>query len=107
MKNTGWKIYFYPFAQIIHYWGASTTPNKQLFNLIQWQSNYKYIRKHYGNYATFVVRFMAFINAIFKTVSIVGKRILNKIDKEEFQHQVILSWKIVWLNINKSLGEKR
>jgi len=107
MKNAGWKIYFYPFARIIHYWGASTAPNKQQFNLIQWQSNYKYIRKHYGNYATLAVRFMAFINAIFKTVSLAVKRILNKIEKEEFQRQIILSWKIVWLNPNKRLGEKR
>ena len=106
MKNAGWKIYFYPFAQIIHYWGASTKSNKQQFNLIQWQSNYKYIRKHYGNYATLIVRFMAFISAIFKTFYIVVKRILNKINKKEFQRQLILSWKIVWLNPNKRFIKK-
>jgi GT2 family glycosyltransferase len=106
MKSAGWKIYFYPFAQIIHYWGASTTQNKQVFDLIYWQSSYKYIRKHYGNYAVLLVRFMAFINAIFRTINLVWKRISNRIDRRKFQCQVILSWKIVWLNPNKSLGEK-
>lgn len=106
IKNAGWKIYFYPFAEVVHHWGASTKQDKEKFNLIQWQSNYKYIKKHYGTSGVLLLRCMVLIDVIFRTINLVWKRILNKIQKKEFQRQLLLSWKVVWLNANKTLKEK-
>jgi len=106
IKNAGWKICFFPFARVIHYWGASTKQNKEQFNFIQFQSNYKYFRKHYGNVGVFVFRCMLFVNFVIKTLYLFKKIILYKINWVEFQRQLLLSWKILWLTPDKNFNKK-
>lgn len=75
MKKAGWKIYFYPFAQIIHYWGASSKQNAEKCRQIQHRSNYKYIRKHCGIHGAVLLRCMEWIDRSFKLAGSLKRRL--------------------------------
>jgi GT2 family glycosyltransferase len=49
MHRNGWKVYYLPDAQLIHYGGQSTTARApQKYQDIRWQSFLYYYRKHFG-----------------------------------------------------------
>lgn len=95
IRKTGWKVYFFPFAYIIHYWGQSTIQVKDFSLITHHKSNYKYFRKHYGNYAVFLLRCMLLASAIFHTASLLKGLLLKKLTLEEVKHQLKLPWKAV------------
>jgi GT2 family glycosyltransferase len=51
LKNNGWKIYWVPAAQIIHYGGQSTQQVAQEMFFRLYESKLKYFRKHRGSSA--------------------------------------------------------
>ena len=60
-KNHGWKIYFSPDAEMIHYGGQTTSRQSAKMATIYSQSLLKYFQKHYGQVAALVVRILAVI----------------------------------------------
>ena len=48
MHEAGWKVYFYPEAQIFHYIGQGTSQHPYKFIYIRHSSMYKFYRKHYS-----------------------------------------------------------
>ena len=46
IKNAGWKIYFVPDAQVLHYRGASTRKAKRKMIWLSHLSFYKFFKKH-------------------------------------------------------------
>ena len=77
MKKAGWKIYFYPFAQIIHYWGASSKQHAEKCHQIHNQSNYKYIRKHYGIPGAVLLKCMKLIDRCFRLADSLKRRVVE------------------------------
>ena len=48
MHEAGWKVYFYPDAQIYHYIGQGTSQHLFRFIIIRHMSMYHFYRKHYS-----------------------------------------------------------
>ena len=66
MKKAGWKIYFIPQAQIIHYGGVSASKNisKNLIEL--YHSRYKFFRKHKGVLSVILLKVIVAMGLIVK-----------------------------------------
>jgi GT2 family glycosyltransferase len=57
MHKQGWKVYYLPDAQIVHFGGQSTTTRApQKYQEIRWQSFLYYYKKHFGTAAYLVLR---------------------------------------------------
>jgi len=54
-KQRGWKVYFTPDAEIVHYGGQSTGRQPARMGVIYLQSLLKYFRKHHGRVAASAV----------------------------------------------------
>ena len=63
IQRAGWRIYWVPQAEIVHFGGQSTqqVPTEMLVNL--YQSNIKYFRKHYGSSAAQIYKLILRIAA--------------------------------------------
>ena len=68
IKKRGWKIYFIPLAQIIHYGGQSAWPNMPKMKIQRYKSRHKFFRKHYGILSEWIVRQMDLFGLILKTL---------------------------------------
>lgn len=61
VKKMGFKVIYYPYAQLIHYGGKTTKMMGQLPSLFFKQSRYKFFKKHFGVFkALFVESFLRF-----------------------------------------------
>jgi len=68
IKKGGWKIYFLPSAQIIHYGGQSASPNMAKMRIQGYKSRHRFFRKHYGILPEWIVKQMDFFGLILKTL---------------------------------------
>ncbi len=68
IKKRGWKIYFIPLAQIIHYGGQSAWPNMPKMKIQRYKSRHKFFRKHYGILPEWIVKQMDLFGLILKTL---------------------------------------
>lgn len=59
-KQKGWKIFFYPGAEIIHYGGQSTFPESEAMFIEFHKGRYKFFRKHNGLIAAKIVKLLLF-----------------------------------------------
>jgi len=81
IKKTGWKIYFTPDAEVIHYAGESARQNLGNVLIEQYRSMHKFYRKHFGLFPEILVRAMNFCGLLLRisvgSLSLVG-RFLSK-----------------------------
>jgi len=50
IKKMGWKVYYYPYAQVVHYGGQSTKKlNCDTLNSLYWEGFLYFYKKHYGD----------------------------------------------------------
>jgi len=68
IKKRGWKIYFIPLAQIIHYGGQSAGLNMAKMRIQGYKSRHKFFRKHYGILSEWIVKQMDLWGLILKTL---------------------------------------
>ena len=68
IKKRGWKIYFIPLAQIIHYGGQSARLNMAKMRIQRYKSRHKFFRKHYGTLSEWIVKQMDLFGLILKTL---------------------------------------
>jgi len=68
IKKRGWKIYFIPLAQIIHYGGQSARLNMAKMRIQRYKSRHKFFRKHYGILSEWIVKQMDLFGLILKTL---------------------------------------
>lgn len=97
IRKSGWKIYFFPSANIIHYWGQSTTQMKDFSFITHHKSDYRYFKKHYGSYAVFLARCMFLADAISHSLGLLKNLALAKTAPKEAKHQFKLYWQVVWI----------
>lgn len=64
LKKTGYKIYYYPHAQIIHYWGVTAKANTPKHFAMELEGIFHFYLKHYGVFQTILLRILVFISAI-------------------------------------------
>jgi len=65
-KKRGWKIYFIPRAEIIHYGGQSARSTMSEMMIQGYKSKHKFFRKHYGILSEWIVKQMDLWGLIFK-----------------------------------------
>jgi len=68
VKKRGWKIYFTPSVQIIHYGGQSARPTMPKMMIQGYKSKHKFFRKHYGILSEWIVKQMDIWGLILKTL---------------------------------------
>ncbi len=68
IKKRGWKIYFIPRAEIIHYGGQSAWPNMPKMRIQGYKSRHKFFRKHHGILSEWIVKQMDLLGLILKTL---------------------------------------
>jgi len=68
IKKRGWKIYFIPEAEIIHYGGQSAWPNMSKMRIEGYKSRHKFFKKHYGILSEWIVKQMDLWGLILKTL---------------------------------------
>ena len=68
IKKRGWRIYFIPLAEIIHYGGQSAWPNMAKMRVQRYKSRHKFFRKHYGILSEWIVKQMDLLGLILKTL---------------------------------------
>jgi len=68
IKRKGWKIYFIPLAQIIHYGSQSSRSNMPEMKIQRYKSRHKFFRKHYGMLSEWIVKQLDLLGLILKTI---------------------------------------
>ena len=91
IKKRGWKIYFNPRAEVIHYAGESTS--QALGNMLveRYRSMHKFFRKHYGLIPETVLKCMNFVGLVlritFGAVIIGGRFFAKNREREYWQYR--------------------
>lgn len=67
-KKAGWKVYFYPGAEIIHYGGESTKQNSLKMFIELHKSHHKFISKYHGNFYLFLVKLVLISGLLIRIV---------------------------------------
>jgi len=95
IRKAGWKIYYFPKASIIHYWGQSSNllVDRGLINT--YKSQRIFFRKHYGRFSALVLTLiviggysMEFAKALVKNALCLGRN-------QEAKEALGLSFKII------------
>lgn len=95
MQQNGWKVYFYPGAQIIHLGGESAkrSPSEMLMHL--YTSRNKFIHKHYGNTTATLHRLILALGALSRLVVFKTKSLKNPDYKSYVDFHIrLLKWSV-------------
>lgn len=87
IKNRGWKIYFNPRAEVIHYAGQSTGQASGNMLVERYRSMHKFFRKHFGMIPENVLKCMNFAGLVLRITLgavIIGGRFLGKNREREY-----------------------
>lgn len=68
IKKRGWKIYFMPSAEIIHYGSQSARPSMPRMMILGYKSKHRFFRKHYGILSEWIVKPIDLLGLILKTL---------------------------------------
>ncbi|MCJ7646948.1 glycosyltransferase family 2 protein [bacterium] len=68
IKKRGWKIYFMPSAEIIHYGSQSARPSMTRMMILGYKSKHRFFRKHYGILSEWIVKPIDLLGLILKTL---------------------------------------
>jgi GT2 family glycosyltransferase len=108
MVKAGWKVMFYPHAEIIHYVGK--TREKSLLrdlNIIYLQSRYYFFRKHYGPLTFLLVKSITVIELILQNVRFLAVFAVNRERRPRTKEHLKAYWTILWraLGIQTGAGQ--
>jgi GT2 family glycosyltransferase len=78
IKDAGWKIYYVPSAQIMHYWRGSSSQNLPAMKAELYRSKFKYLRKHHGRGSELLLRIVVFCTSIPKLMLWTARSLLGK-----------------------------
>ena len=74
LKKAGFKLYYYPFAEIVHLGGKSSDPKSTELYIEKYKNTMKYFQKHYGNRKVLTYRFLVMLKL---SVQIIERMICN------------------------------
>ena len=103
MVQAGWKVVFYPYAEIIHYLGK--TREKHLFRdlNIAYQSRYYFFRKHYSIPTRMLVRFLTIVELMVRYLRCLVIYAFNREQHQMMKESLKSYWVIFW----RTLGIQR
>jgi len=82
-QNAGWKVYFYPGTEIIHYGSESTKQNSLSMFIRLHESHHKFIRKYHGAFYLFLVKSVLISGVVLRAAGFFIGGILQRIHKNE------------------------
>jgi GT2 family glycosyltransferase len=111
-KKSGWKIIFYPDAEVIHYGNKSSEKKWGDSFIIKYlESKHKFIRKHYGILSLIIHRvfysFLLISRFIPKLLKFVFSGSSTKIDREKTKNQIIFFKDALLLELIGKKGSQR
>lgn len=68
VQRAGWRLYWVPQAQLIHFGGQSTQQVAQEMFLMLYKGKILYFRKHYGKLAVQIYKFILFMASLWRLV---------------------------------------
>lgn len=99
-KQHGWKIYFTPDAEIIHYGEQTTRRQSARMTLIQRQSLLKYFRKHHGRAAAMIIRLLSIVETGLRVIYWSLNSLIRRRERESARYKINLYWPTLrWLLI--------
>lgn len=96
-KKTGWKVFYYSEAKIVHLGSQSTQQLKEEMGLERFRSRYKFFRKHRGQVYAWTYKALVFLMAIIKEM-IFGMGFLRSIRSEKkdwYRGKAKLHWRVL------------
>ncbi len=66
IQRAGWKLYWVPASQVVHYGGQSTRQVATEMFLQLYLGKLKYFRKHYGRFAGMIYKVILLLAAVFR-----------------------------------------
>ena len=97
-RRAGWKVYFTPDAEIIHYGEQATGRELARMTLIQHQSLLKYFRKHHGRASAAVVRGLSIVEIGLRVVYWSLSGLIRRRERAYARHKIDLYWPaLCWL----------
>ncbi len=96
MVKAGWKVIFFPHAEIIHYLGK--TREKHLFrdlNII-YQSRFYFFRKHYGHPIRILVKCLTIIELILRYFRCMVVYVFKREQRPKMEESLKSYWVIFW-----------
>lgn len=77
IKNSGWRVVYYPQAQIVHYVGQSSDQAVVARHINFQQAKLRYFRKYHGRFPALVLRLFLLLNYGWQLVLEAGKGLLG------------------------------
>jgi GT2 family glycosyltransferase len=96
MIQAGWKVVFYPHAEIIHYVGKTREKNLLRDLNIIYQSRHYFFRKHYGIPTRMLVRLLTIIELIIRTLRCLVAYIFRRQQRQNTKERLKSYWIILW-----------
>lgn len=96
MIQAGWKVVFYPHAEIIHYVGKTREKNLLRDLNIIYQSRHYFFRKHYGIPIRMLVRLLTIIELIFRNFRCLVTYIFRRQQRQKTKERLRSYWIILW-----------
>lgn len=99
IRKAGWKLWYLPSAEVIHFWGESTKqiPREQVFH--RQQAKYLFFRKHFGARKAFEFRLVTLIASILVYLAYVFLYPLSDAQKKVRLRNMLSEnhWVLKWL----------
>lgn len=94
IKESGWRIVYFPPAQIVHYIGKSSEQAVTARHINFQRAKLRYFRKHHGRFITFMLRIFLLSNYIFQLILEAVKGLLGH--KRPLRRQRIKAyWQVI------------
>lgn len=98
LKAAGWKVFFLPTAQVIHYGGQSSKQDVNRTSVELCRSKYKFMLKHYGRVSALSYRGVVLLSSVLRLAAWGPKALVsrnNRVYKARLSIQKnLLSWAV-------------
>jgi len=95
IRENGWKLYFVPEAEVIHYGGQSTMQAPGRMFAQMWKSKCRFLRKHYGGATAFAARFALVLVCSTRICKWSVFRLVRPRDRIKADQRIGLAWTII------------
>jgi len=106
MIQAGWKVVFYPHAEIIHYVGKTREKNLLRDLNIIYQSRYYFFQKHYGMLTCITVRFITIIELSFRNLRCLVAYAFKRQQRQKTEERLRSYWVLFWRALGIQLETK-
>lgn len=101
--NKGWRVVYVPWAEAIHYGGASSSNSPVRFYIEMQRANLQYWKKHHSDFAVFAYFLISCLHMLIRTVGYLTGFLFRQ-DKNLWWHKANRSWACFKWLVSASIG---